>query len=220
MAVPIDAHDNWILYDGMNAEVLIHTNDTLLDGAFQVMDYPLIQLVFELVPNNIEFLSAPKSSSRRIKYHRIKADHYIQKYATDMGEDDTSSAGGYMSDGDPYCYNFLQAGDYVMYLNTMNYHDKCCGWISSINEERRELAVQIEGTMEFLHSGDHIKVLCRQTEDTTLRNVNKPFWEAILSSTTIGRQTYNSGVASRRTRRLRESMANAQRDIENFDGVG
>jgi hypothetical protein len=23
-----------------------------LDGAFQVMDYPVIQLVFELVPNN------------------------------------------------------------------------------------------------------------------------------------------------------------------------
>jgi hypothetical protein len=87
------------------------------------MDYPTIQLVFELVPNNIEFLSAPESSSQRIKksqriknhrikaecilaaqtrvWNKIKADHYIQKYATDMGEDNTLSTGGYMSDANP-----------------------------------------------------------------------------------------------------------------------
>jgi hypothetical protein len=99
-------------------------------------------------------------------------------------------------------HNFLQAGYNVMYLNRIYYRDKCCGWISSINEERRELAVQIEGTMDCLHLGSHIKVLCRQTEDTTLRNIDESFWETILSRTTIGRQTYNRGVASRRTRRL------------------
>jgi hypothetical protein len=50
-----------------------------LDGAFQVMDYPVIQVVFELVPNNSEFLYVPESSSGgRIKNHRIQAECIMQ----------------------------------------------------------------------------------------------------------------------------------------------
>jgi hypothetical protein len=107
-----------------------------------------------------------------------------------------------------------------MYYDRVNYCKECRGWISSINEERQYVAVQIEGSINCLHSGDHIKVLCRQTADTILRKVDKPFWETILLRTTFGRQTYSSGVASRRTRGLQESMANAQRDIDNFKEVG
>ncbi len=127
-AVPIDAHAKWMLYNGMKSEVIIHANNPTLDGAFQVNTYPVIQLFFELVPNNSEFLSLPESSSRRIQNHQLqteciqeararvwnqhKADTYIKRYGTnteDEDNDDTSSAGGYMSDADPYRYNFLQA---------------------------------------------------------------------------------------------------------------
>jgi hypothetical protein len=59
-AGPFDAHGKWMLYDGMNADVLIHANNPALDVAFQVINYPVIQLVFELVPYNIQFLSVPE----------------------------------------------------------------------------------------------------------------------------------------------------------------
>jgi hypothetical protein len=228
-----------MLYNGMKSEVIIHANDPTLDGAFQVNTYPVIQLFFELVPNNSEFLSLPESSSRRIQNHRLqteciqeararvwnqhKADTYIKRYGTDTEDednDDTSSAGGYMSDADPYRYNCLQAGDYVLYYDRVNYREECRGWISSINEERQNVGVQIEGTIDSLQFGDHIKVLCRQAADTTLRRVEVPFWETISSRTTIGRHTYTTGVVSRRNKGLRESMANAEKDIQDFNGVG
>jgi hypothetical protein len=44
-AVPVDAHTRWVLYDGMDEDVLIHQNGSSLDVAFEVMDYPIIQLV-------------------------------------------------------------------------------------------------------------------------------------------------------------------------------
>jgi hypothetical protein len=73
--VPIDAHGQKILYNGMNTEVLItHANDPSLDGAFQVRNYTVIQLLFELVPNSGEFLSVPESSSGRIRNHWIQSE--------------------------------------------------------------------------------------------------------------------------------------------------
>jgi hypothetical protein len=223
-----------VLYNGMNPDVVIHANNPHVDGAFQVSEYPVIQLVFELVPYNIEFLSTPESSSRRIHNHRLqaecirqartrlwnqrKADVYIQRYTTDMVDDYNSSAGGYMSDADPYRFNFLQAGDCVVYYDRVNYREECRGWISSINEERQGVAVQIEGSMDCLQCGDHIKVVCRRTEDRTLSNVEVPIWETISSRTTIGRQTYTSGVVGSRSRKIRESISNAERDLESFKG--
>jgi hypothetical protein len=150
-------------------------------------------------------------------WNQRKADIYIQRYTTDVEDDDTSSAGGYMSDADPYRFNFLQAGDFVIYYDRVNYREECRGWISSINEERQNVAIQIEGSMDSLQCGDHIKVLCRRAADATLRNVEVPFWETISSRTTIGRQTYTSGVVSSRSRKIRESMSNAERDIDNFN---
>jgi hypothetical protein len=81
------------------------------------------------------------------------------------------------------------------------------------------VAVQIEGSMDCLQSGDYIKVLCWRSDDKTLITVLEPSWETISSRTTVGRRTHSSGVASGRNRAMRESMENAQRDIENF-GVG
>jgi hypothetical protein len=111
-----------------------------LDVAFEVMDYPIIQLVFELVPNNSVFLASPESSSRRIKTHRIRAecilearkkvwnqgvaDSYIHLHVQDTEEDDTLSAGGNISDADPYRYNFIQARDCVMYFDRVNYREE------------------------------------------------------------------------------------------------
>jgi hypothetical protein len=123
-----------------------------------------------------------------------------------------------MSDGDPYRFNFLQAGDYVVYYDRVNCRDECRGWISSINEERKNVAVQIEGSLDSLLCGDRVMVLCRRTADATLRNVEVPFWETISSRTTIGRQTYTSGVISSRNRKIRESMSNAESEIHNFKG--
>ena len=96
-------------------------------------------------------------------WNQHKADTYIKRYGTnkeDEDNDDTSSAGGYMSDANPYRYNFLQAGDYVLYYDRVNYRKECWGWILSINKERQNVGVQIEGTIHSLQCGDHIKVLC------------------------------------------------------------
>jgi hypothetical protein len=137
-------------------------------------------------------------------------------HVQDTEEGDTSSEGGYMSDADPYRYNFIQAGDCVWYFDRVNYREEEQGWISSINEGRQGVAVQIEGSIDCLHFGDYIKVLCRRTENKKLITISKPSWETISSRTTIGRRTYTSGVVSSRNRAMRESMASAQRDIDNF----
>ena len=70
-------------------------------------------------------------------WNQHKADTYIKRYGTDTEDEDddnTSSAGGYMSDADPYRYNFtIQAGDYVLYYDSVNSREECRGWILSIN---------------------------------------------------------------------------------------
>ena len=114
----------------------------------------------------------------------------------------------------------VQAGDDVLYYERVNDREECRRWILSINEEGQNVRVQIEGTINSLQCGDHIKVLCRRAADRTLRKVEVPFWETISSRTTIGRHTYTTGVVSRRNKGLRESMANAEKDIQDFNGVG